>query len=93
MPIPHWVMPREEQPFFMDTLAKLKVAIGYASRFRKLPFKHAFHDIRVFGSCTICTTLIIYHVTINMMSCTLCHCVFKKYVHMLMKNAESNGKM
>ncbi len=28
-----------------------------------------------------------------MMSCTFWHCVFKKYVHMLVKHIESHGKM
>jgi len=90
MHVPLWVMPRKEWLLFLDILAKLKVA---TSRFKKLAFKHAFQDICVFGSCTICTTLIICHVIINMMSCTLWHYVFKKYVHMFMKHAESNRKM
>jgi len=35
MLIAPWVMPKEECPFFLDTLAKLNVPIGYAPGFKK----------------------------------------------------------
>ncbi len=35
MPIAPWVMPKEEHLFFLDTLAKLNVPIGYTPRFKK----------------------------------------------------------
>jgi hypothetical protein len=35
MPLAPWVMPREEQVGFLDTMAKLKLPIRYASSFKK----------------------------------------------------------
>lgn len=29
-----WVMPKEKQPFFLDTMANLKVPTGFASSFK-----------------------------------------------------------
>jgi hypothetical protein len=46
MPIAPWVMPKENWAFFLDTMAKLKLPIGYAFGFKKHIIKGKFGAIK-----------------------------------------------